>query len=74
LPFNDSDSWFSDIIDAIGIIEQFTSGMDFEAFSQDPKTIAAVERKLLTISGAAIRLGADAESRCPGLPWRPPSP
>ena len=36
---------------------------------EDPKTIAAVERKLLIVSEAAIRLGKDAEVRCPGLPW-----
>jgi uncharacterized protein with HEPN domain len=59
-----------DIVDAIGPIEAFTSGMDFEAFREDPKTVAAVERKLQIISEAAIRLGANAERRCPGLPWR----
>ena len=43
--------------------------MDFDTFNEDPKTVAAVERKLLVISEAAIRLGKDAELRCPGLPW-----
>ena len=43
--------------------------MDFEAFRQDLKTIAAVERKLLVISEAAIRLKEDAAKLCPGLPW-----
>ncbi len=31
------------------MIEYFTSGMDFDAFREDPKTVAAVERKLLVI-------------------------
>lgn len=44
--------------------------MDFVAFHEDPKTVAAVERKLLVVSEAAIRLGAEAEIRCPGLDWR----
>ena len=44
--------------------------MDFEAFRQDPKTIAAVERMLQIISEAAIRLGESAETCCPGAPWR----
>ncbi len=35
--------------------------MDLDGFMEDPKTIAAVERKLLVISEAAIRLGKDAE-------------
>ncbi|MFN0171125.1 MAG: DUF86 domain-containing protein [Bryobacteraceae bacterium] len=70
MPFRDDDHSLHDIADAVGMIESFTSGMDFEAFREDPKTIAPVERKLLIISEAAIRLGAQAESRCPGMPWR----
>jgi uncharacterized protein with HEPN domain len=46
-----------DILDAISSIEQFTYGMDFAGFRSDTKTVAAVERKLLVISEAAIRLG-----------------
>ena len=51
------------------MIERFTLGMDFEAFREDPKTVAAVERKLQLISEAATRLGDQAEALCPGLPW-----
>jgi uncharacterized protein with HEPN domain len=43
--------------------------MDLEAFREDPKTVAEVERKLLLISEAAMRLGEDAERLCLGLPW-----
>src|ERR1700674_795531 len=43
--------------------------LDFDAFREDPKTIAAVERKLQVISEAAVRLGDQAERLCPGLPW-----
>ncbi len=70
MPFEDEDGFLRDIADAIDMIERFTSGMDLEQFSEDPKTVAAVERKLQIISEAAIRLGASAESRCPGAPWR----
>ena len=52
------------------MIEEFTAGIDFESFREDPKTVAAVERKLQMISEAAIRLGEDAELLVPGLPWR----
>ena len=62
--------WFRDIVDGIAMIEQFTSGMDFEAFRSDPMAVAAVERKLQIISEAAIRLADDAERLCPGFPWR----
>ena len=63
-------TWFGDIVDAIEMIEQFTSGMDFEAFRSNPMAVAAIERKLQIISEAAIRLGDEAERRCPDVPWR----
>ncbi|SPF54725.1 conserved hypothetical protein [Candidatus Sulfopaludibacter sp. SbA4] len=69
MPFRDADRSLRDIADAIGMIEQFTLGMDFEGFREDPKTVAAVERKLQIISEAAIRLGSEAEGRCPGIAW-----
>ena len=62
--------WFGDIADPIAMIEQFTSGMDFEAFRSNPMAVAAVERKLQIISEAAIRLGSEADRRCPDQPWR----
>jgi uncharacterized protein with HEPN domain len=62
--------WFGDIIDAIAMIEQFTSRMDFEAFRSSPMAVAAVERKLQIISEAATRLGDEAEQRIPDQPWR----
>ena len=43
--------------------------MNFEDFRTDPKTIAAVERMLLTISEAAKRLGPEGDTLCPGQPW-----
>ena len=50
MPFRDPVDSLRDILDAIDMIERFTDGMDFEAFREDPKTVAAVERKLLVIS------------------------
>jgi uncharacterized protein with HEPN domain len=70
LPFREARLPLQDILDAIGQIKDFTAGMNFEAFRADAKTIAAVERKLLVISEAAIRLSDEAEALCPGLPWR----
>jgi uncharacterized protein with HEPN domain len=43
--------------------------MDFETFREDPKTIAAVERKLLVVCEAAIRMGEQAVLLCPDQPW-----
>jgi ribonuclease HepT-like protein len=70
LPFSEASLSLTDILDAIVAIEQFTQDMDLDSFRQDPKTIAAVERKLQVISEAAVRLGEQAEALCPGLPWR----
>jgi len=50
------------------MIERFTLGMDFEAYGEDLKTMGAVERKLLLISEAAVRLGDQGPALCPGLP------
>ena len=44
--------------------------MNLVEFSEDEKTISAVERELQKISEAAIRLGVDAERLCPGPQWR----
>ena len=69
MPFSDVERCLHDIVDAIDMIEIFTAGMDLDEFREDPKTVAAVERKLQVISEAAIRLGGDAETHCPGMPW-----
>jgi uncharacterized protein with HEPN domain len=55
LPFREPVLSLRDILDGIDMIVQFARGMDLEAFREDPKTIAAVERKLLLISEAARR-------------------
>jgi uncharacterized protein with HEPN domain len=44
--------------------------MDLNAYRADPKTQAAVERKIQIISEAAVRMKEDAETLCPGPPWR----
>jgi uncharacterized protein with HEPN domain len=69
LPFRDTNSSLRDIWDAANLIEDFVADLDFENFREDPKTVAAVERKLLIISEAAIRLGDEALVLCPGVAW-----
>lgn len=70
MPFEDVRLHLSDILDAIRSIEEFVSGMDLAAYAADERTQAAVERKILIISEAAIRLGDAAETVCPEIPWR----
>lgn len=57
LPFRNPSQPLRDIVGAIAMLEHFTNGMDLKSFREDPKTVAAVERKLLAISEAATRLG-----------------
>ena len=67
MPFREPTLSLRDILDGIDMIVQFVRGMDLESFRENPKTVAAVERKLLLISEAAIRLGEDAERLVPRL-------
>lgn len=69
MSFERSSVLLGHIAHAIQAIESFTTGMDFEDFRADPKTVAAVERMPLTISGAAKRMGPDVEMLCPGQKW-----
>jgi uncharacterized protein with HEPN domain len=70
LPFEDDHSRLNDILDAIRSVERFVEGMDAQTYAHDERTQAAVERKLLIISEAAIRLSDKAEMLCPTVPWR----
>jgi uncharacterized protein with HEPN domain len=58
-----------DIIENIILIEEFTSGMDSNAFLEDLKTRNATERCMERISEAARKLGELAEALCPTVPW-----
>jgi uncharacterized protein with HEPN domain len=68
MPFEDHQFALSDILESVQFINEFVSGMDLEKYKDDPKTQAAVERKMLIISEAAIRLKDSAEAVCPGVP------
>jgi uncharacterized protein with HEPN domain len=60
---------FSDIIDNIERIEQFTAGMDLAAFIAQGPAAYAVQYALLIISEAARKLGPNAEVLAPDQPW-----
>jgi uncharacterized protein with HEPN domain len=59
-----------DRLKAIGLIEQFIDGMDFQAYLTDLKTQAAVERELQIVTEAAYRLKPEDEYLCPSPDWR----
>ena len=70
MPFRDNPTHLRDILESIGHIEDFLSGMDFKSYTMDLKTRSAVERQMQMITEAAKRLGEDAEALCPGPDWK----
>jgi uncharacterized protein with HEPN domain len=66
VPFRKTRTHFEDILQSIDHIDEFLSGIDFEGYREDRKTRSAVERELQIITEAAIRLGDEAETLCPG--------
>ncbi len=70
MPFRDAQSHLRDILESINNIELFVGDMNFDAYRDDRKTRSAVERELQIITEAAIRLGDEAETLCPGQDWK----
>lgn len=60
----------ADILENSKAIEEFTSGMTFEAFQADRKTVYAVSRALEIISEASRRLPDELKDRHPEIDWR----
>jgi uncharacterized protein with HEPN domain len=69
VPSKDPIQRFEDILENIGLIEEFTKGMELTAFLEDLKTRNATERCMERISEAATKLGQVAEDLCPDVPW-----
>jgi uncharacterized protein with HEPN domain len=61
---------FQDIVENIRRIDDYIGDMTRSQFDADARTRDAVERCLMRLSEAAIRLGAAAERLCPDQPWR----
>jgi uncharacterized protein with HEPN domain len=70
MPFEGARSHLQDILNSIDAVHRFVDGISLESYEKDEKTQAAVERKMLVISEAAVRLKDQAETLCPGVPWR----
>ncbi len=63
------DLLLSDMLDAIGRIEEYTQGLSYETFSSDQKSIDAVVRNLEIIGEAANRLPDELKEKHSDVEW-----
>ncbi|MGJ3248719.1 MAG: HepT-like ribonuclease domain-containing protein [Elainellaceae cyanobacterium] len=66
----DVGDYFQDIVQAVNAIEEFVSGMNFEQFSQDRKTMFAVTRAIEIIGEATKQIPSDFKQQFSDVPWK----
>jgi len=59
-----------DILGAIAAIQEYTLGMDLDAFAKNRKTVDAVLRNITVIGEAAGHLPPDIAEAHPEIPWK----
>lgn len=62
--------YLRDMLEAIQDITDFITGMDFETFTKDKKTINAVVRSIEVIGEAATKIPQPLQNRYPHIPWK----
>ena len=62
--------YIDDILESILHIREYTSGMNYQEFSSDRKTIDAVLRNLEVIGEAAKNIPIDIQSENQGIEWK----
>lgn len=58
-----------DILEAIAEIQKFTSGMNYQTFKDDDKSIRAVEMNFIIIGEAANQIPEEIEEKYSSIPW-----
>jgi uncharacterized protein with HEPN domain len=66
----DFSDYIKDILISIQDVEEFTSGMRFDEFLQDKKTIKAVIRSLEVLGEASRKIPESIKARYPHVPWK----
>lgn len=61
--------YLDDILTAIAEAEEFTSGMEYEEFTTDKKTINAVIRSLEVLGEATKHIPSLFRKKHPDIPW-----
>ena len=62
--------YLDDILEAVGNIREYVTGLDYDAFARDKKTRDAVVRNLEIIGEAAGRLPESVRSAASDIDWR----
>ncbi len=62
--------YLQDIIDSINDIESFVSGMNFNSFEKDKKTLNAVVRSLEIIGEAVKKIPDEVKNKYTNIPWK----
>jgi len=70
VPSSDPIQRFTDIIENIDRIEQFTQGLNAATFAANDQVTFAVKYALMVISEATTKLGDTAPGLRPDIPWR----
>lgn len=58
-----------DILNCARNVQDFTKGMSFESFLDDPRTIRAVAYEFTTIGEAARAIPEEIQKQFPDVPW-----
>lgn len=66
----DERHFIDDIVDSIQAIEEFTDGMNCEAFVADRKTYSATLREFIVIGEAVSQLPEEVKDLRPSVAWR----
>ena len=61
--------YIDDIIEAIERISDYTTGLSFETFFNDRKTVDAVNRNLAIIGEAANKIPEEIKTKYPNIEW-----
>jgi uncharacterized protein with HEPN domain len=64
------DDFLQDILDAIGAIERFITGVSFEEFAQNEEKIFAVEKAIEIIGEAVKNIPDSLRTQYPEIPWK----
>jgi len=59
-----------EILEAIGLLQQYTAGLTYEQFAEDVEKQDSVTRRLEIIGEAAKGIPENLRSKYPSVPWR----